>query len=301
LVLAVLLAVFGFAGPALAGFLDYFDLTGQNVTKVKFTNFEIVLRQNDSGTIELPNGKKYNVVTPGNIQVNDIAIQILNAKTIDWETPSGDVTKWSYVQNGPEFTAYALQRVASIADTNNNEYNIEFGVATEDPFGILDLSNSEIARLYFDEAPASVFTSSGTLQAGVNSATGGVFFASFGYGVAADSGRGGATGTATIEAKELLLPPPSLLVHVIGGLNVKNLPSWLTFLPIPNVANGAFTSSSLETSVTSNTAYPASSPWPLKSEDPWRFRVTPEPSTFMALLGMGAVAGVGGLIRRRRK
>ena len=304
--LAMTVALLGFTDVASAGFLSYFDTSGQSLTKVKFTNYEILLRQNDSTGQIVIGSHQFDPVAPGSVAVGDFAVQILQASSIAWET-SPEQTKWSYVANGPEMTAYAVQEVLTNvatgsldSDRTTSLFEQTYKVARLDPFGIVNVTNNEISHIYFDETPGIVFTSAGTLQQGVNSATDGTLFAAFGFGAAVDAGRGGAPGAnAALKSEELELPPVLLDVSLKGGLNIRTNIPFLTFLPVLNKASYLPVSTSIESGIAVNPHF-ATEPWPLKSEDPWRFRVTPEPASTVALLGLGLMGLFGVAYRRWR-
>ena len=281
----VIAAAIGFcsAAQALAAIYpwDAIDWTGQYVTKIKFTNNEVVWSAVD-------NSFKPANYTP---QVGDVVYQIFTATTIAWETGSGDIVKWTSSDAG-ELTAYAVAKITGVSS----------GVYTFGPFGAgtdqlgYTWATDEVVALFFD-TNKNYTANSGNRTTDRQRATDGTLFATFGFGAAADAGQGGATGTPLLQSQVLTTSP--LLVFTSGGLNVKALGaafSTVIFRPVdlPDHDYSATLQSNIQV------ASPTNDNWPLKSEDPFRIRPTPEPGALSALLGIAA-AGAIGFLRRRRK
>jgi hypothetical protein len=258
------------------------DWTGQYVTKIKFTNNEVVWSTAD-------NQFKPANYTPA---VGDVVYQILTATTIVWETGGGDIVKWTSSDAG-ELTAYAVAKITGF-DSATNTYTFgPFGSGTD----ALNYSwgPNEVVALFFD-TNKNYTANSGSRLTDRQRATDGTLFATFGFGPAIDAGQGGATGTPFLQSQVLSASP--LSVFTSGGLNVKSLgAAFATIVFLPVDLPGYNFSATLQSNI--QVASPANSNWPLKSEDPFRIRPTPEPGTLSALLGIVAAGGLGFLRRRR--
>ncbi|MGB9689930.1 PEP-CTERM sorting domain-containing protein, partial [Thermogutta sp.] len=190
-------------------------------------------------------------------------------------------------------TAYA---VAKITGFSGNTYTFgPFGPGA-DQLGYTWLAD-EVVAVYFD-TNKNYTANSGSRTTDRQSATDGTLFATFGFGDAVDKDRGGATGTPFL--KSTVMPDSPLLVITSGGLNVKAVGSaysTIVFRPIGLPLQNY--SSTLNSTIV--VADPPNANWPLKSEDPFRIRPTPEPTSVIGLLGLGLGAGALGAIRRRKR
>lgn len=256
---------------------DAIDWTGTNVTKIKFTNYEVLWDRDTESYKQEP------------LEVNDVVIQILKATSIIWETAEGDVTKWSDMNDG-ELTAYSVAVVTDITDGVATYGPLTDTASANDPLEVSWDAN-EVVRIYLD-SNQNFSANSGDRSTDVGTATDGTLLASFGFGDAVDAGLGGATGTPFLTSNT------DIPVSVSGALNVKDSGSFrpdLVFRPVSPLENNSATITSTITANSTN------SNWPLRSEDPFRFRVVPEPSSLAGLAGL-ALVGLGGVcLRRRRK
>lgn len=345
---AILLVVtsLGLPNIALADYLSLFgfDTTGQQVNKVKLTNYETILKLDSSGALQLAGGT-FTDVDPGiNTATSGIkwntfqtvsddangkleaatpdgtyyAAQILRATSLNFVPEVGSDRP---IPAGYQMTSYAVQKFGTryrFTDPDGTQFNWIAYTATDlDPFNkftAAEISNSIAAKVFFNSAETFTYDGDGGANAAakltndVNNSMQGDLFVSLGYGPAQD---GGATGTASLTSS-----PVFGNANATGGLNVLAWGSLFNGLVAPGVDNAddfgvglGLTSFSIEASVRKNSAelpdylgYPDGSPWRLKSEDPWAFRLVPEPTSLVAISSLGLmVCGLSVSRRWRRK
>ncbi len=305
---------------ATAGVASLFTYNPNQTNQVKFNNYEVILQEDAGGSLSLPGGSYTLVTDPTTIDVAShtyVAVQILRATTIQWRDSSngssiynqtgaipggGDLGPFPVAGVG-EITAYAAQELTSFTIDGLGNVNVAFGAAATDPFGILT-SAGLITKVFLDDTTndGTLFSSDGGGAVGlaaqltndVGNATDGALFAEFGIGLAADGGVAGdntsLTSSGAVDSQLAL-----------GGLNVfhadPSLTTGLTFMGVDNTANAGLNpvSISLRANITLG-----GTPWTFTSEDPWKFRLNPEPGSLAALAGMAVVGLAGRLIRRRR-
>ena len=253
---------------------------------------------------------------------NAYVAQILKATSVQHFDPVAS-TSTTVTISGGELTAYAVSQIATFsmdtalwdgtaADFDDIQVDMTFKKADLDPFGVLNISavggkDGLGAMMYWDTSEDFSFnggsvnpgTKVDELKEDVKNATDGTSFVGVGYGAAIDTP--GAPGTASLSADGGIFNP-----DVQGGMNLLTNTGfeYLKFPGVVNEDNQTLTSFSLRSGIDPNESHvdnDGSSYWRLESDDPWKFKMTPEPGSAVALAGLLVMGAIGFLYRRVRK
>lgn len=279
---------------AFGGFFTSFYTDGVQQNTMNFKDWEVVLHWNGSAYEDV----NLSTTVPG---VGDVVAQVYRATIINGDTNAFDTY---------ELTAYSALKIKTRTGTgtSGDAYVFEYTylgdtsgslAALSDPFADTGLTGFEAVRWFLDPQKnlTDAQVTSGTRQDTVDKTTDGTFFASFGFGAAAD---GAASGTPYVTSVSSVIDPT--VSDYYTWLNVLALGSDFSGITFP----GVYKSNSTSMYATGNVAVPVpgdpgyGGPWMLYSTDPTNFRMTPEPSALIGLIGLVCVSAFGLACRRRR-